>query len=69
MFLLHDLVFNTQPQPDLKKKIHNTNPASGVDHMFNVTLGRLTYAPDLVWVPEETNQYMMQVTGQVPGHH
>ena len=63
LFLLHDLVFNTQPQFDLKQKIQNASPASGIDHMFNVTLGRLTYAPELVWVTEETSQYLAQVTG------
>jgi hypothetical protein len=31
--------------------------------MFNVTFGRLTYAPDLLWVPEETARCLEQVTG------
>jgi hypothetical protein len=48
--LLHYLVFRGGPQVDLQKKIQYPPPKmNGLEHMFVVGLGRLSYADPPEW--------------------
>ena len=49
LFVFHYLLFANHPQPpfDLKQKIQAAPPPGAIDHMFNVTFGRLSFSPDL----------------------
>ena len=63
LFVLHYLLFANHPQPpfDLKQKIRDAPPSAATDHMFNVTFGRLSFAPDLINVPEETERVLGRI--------
>jgi hypothetical protein len=55
LFVFHYLLFANHPQApfDLKQKIQAAPPSAAIDHMFNVTFGRLSFVPDLRKFPEE----------------
>jgi len=64
LFVFHYLLFANHPQPpfDLKQKIRDAQPSAAVDHMFNVTFGRLSFALDLNNnVPEETERMLGRI--------
>ena len=60
LFVFHYLLFANHPQApfDLKRKIRAAPPSAAMDHMFNVTFGRLSFAPDLKNVPEEAGRVL-----------
>jgi len=63
LFVFHYLLFANHPQGpfDLKRKIRAAPPSSAIDHMFNVTFGRLSFAPDLKNVPGETERVLGRI--------
>jgi hypothetical protein len=60
LFVFHYLLFASHPQPplDLKRKIRAAPPSAAIDHMFNVTFGRLSFALDLKSAPEEADKVL-----------
>lgn len=63
LFVFHYLLFANHPQApfDLKRKIRAAPPSAAIDHMFNVTFGRLSFAPDLKNVPEEAERVLGRI--------
>lgn len=63
LFVFHYLLFANHPQPpfDLKRKIRDASPSAAIDHMFNVTFGRLSFAPGLNNVPEEAESVLGRI--------
>ena len=63
LFVFHYLLFANHPQApfDLKRKIRAAPPPAAIDHMFNVTFGRLSFAPDLKNVPEEAEKVLGRI--------
>ena len=63
LFVFHYLLFANHPQPpfDLKRKIRDAPPSAAIDHMFNVTFGRLSFAPGLNNVPEEAERVLGRI--------
>jgi len=63
LFVFHYLLFANHPQApfDLKRKIHAAPPSAAIDHMFNVTFGRLSFAGDLK-VPDEAEMVLGRIT-------
>jgi len=63
LFVFHYLLFANHPQApfDLKRKIRAAPPSAAIDHMFNVTFGRLSFAPDLKNMPEEAGRVLGRV--------
>ncbi|KAF9648584.1 hypothetical protein BDM02DRAFT_3115205 [Thelephora ganbajun] len=63
LFVFHYLLFANHPQApfDLKRKIRAAPPSAAIDHMFNVTFGRLSFAPDLKNVPEEAERVLSRI--------
>ena len=64
LVVFHYLLFANHPQApfDLKRKIRAAPPSAAIDHMFNVTFGRLSFAPDLKSVPEEAGRVLGRIT-------
>ena len=62
LFVFHYLLFANHPQApfDLKRKIHAAPPSAAIDHMFNVTFGRLSFAVDPK-VPEEAEMVLGRI--------
>jgi len=62
LFVFHYLLFANHPQApfDLKRKIRAAPPSAAIDHMFNVTFGRLSFALDLK-VPEEAGRVLDRI--------
>jgi len=60
LFVFHYLLFANHPQAsfDLKRKIRAAPPSAAMDHMFNVTFGRLSFAPDLKSVQGEAGMVL-----------
>lgn len=63
LFVFHYLLFANHPRApfDLKQKIRAAPPSAAVDHMFNVTFGRLSFALDLKNVPEEAGRVLRRI--------
>ena len=63
LLVFHYLLFANHPQApfDLKRKIRAAPPSAAIDHMFNVTFGRLSFAPDLKNVPEEAGRVLGRI--------
>ena len=63
LFVFHYLLFANHPQApfDLKRKIQAAPPSAAIDHMFNVTFGRLSFALDLKNVPEEAQTVLGRI--------
>jgi len=63
LFVFHYLLFANHPQApfDLKRKIRAAPPSAAIDHMFNVTFGRLTFASDLKNAPEEAERVLGRI--------
>ena len=63
LFVFHYLLFANHPQPpfDLKQKIQAAPPSAAIDHMFNVTFGRLSFSPDLKNMPEEAGRVLSRI--------
>ena len=63
LFVFHYLLFASHPQApfDLKRKIQAAPPSAAIDHMFNVTFGRLSFALDLKNVPEEAHRVLGRI--------
>jgi hypothetical protein len=63
LFVFHYLLFANHPQApfDLKRRIRAARPPAAIDHMFNVTFGRLSFAPDLKNVPEEAEKVLGRI--------
>jgi len=62
LFVFHYLLFANHPQApfDLKRKIRAAPPSAAIDHMFNVTFGRLSFAVDLK-LPEEAERLLGRI--------
>ena len=63
LFVFHYLLFANHPQApfDLKRKIRAAPSSAAIDHMFNVTFGRLSFALDLKNVPEEAERVLGRI--------
>lgn len=63
LFVFHYLLFANHPQApfDLKRKIRAAPPSAAIDHMFNVTFGRLSFSPDLGNMPEEAERELGRI--------
>ena len=62
LFVFHYLLFANHPHAsfDLKRKIRAAPPSAAIDHMFNVTFGRLSFALDIK-VPGEAERVLGKI--------
>ncbi|KAF8894962.1 hypothetical protein CPB84DRAFT_1963345 [Gymnopilus junonius] len=57
-FLLHQLIFEADPCLNVRLKLHQAphRPFNGIDHMFVVTFGRLSYCDPPSWLDLDDRQ-------------
>jgi hypothetical protein len=65
LILLHHLVFNAQPTFNLQHCLQMASHRrfNGINHMFIVTLGRLSYADAPEWLEADARTELEQVAG------
>lgn len=67
LFLLHHLVYGTEPPLNLRQKLHYAPHRlfNGVVHMLIVTLGRLSFAEAPEWVNQDGKAELERMIGKL----